>query len=162
MNNLFETLSNNPMIIVIGVLCVSLVLAIPCILYNKHLKNAENKFLEEHAGQAFLGIFGSNIKIDGKPAKEFECTDKSKEYIMVALEAGEHTISALFGPARSVDRFSAEREVKLCLEEGGQYSIGGYEYSAQQRRNYYKGDVPLHILDLAVENKFLICYKERD
>lgn len=164
MNNIFETLSNNPMMIVIGVFALSLLLAIPCIFYNKHIKNKERKFLEEHAGQTFITIFGTQIKIDEKPAKEFECTDKSKEYITIALEPGEHIISALFGAARSVDRFPSDKEieVELGLEANRQYSIGGYEYSAEQRRNYYKGNVPEHILNLPVGNKFLICYKELD
>lgn len=162
MNNLLETLSKNPMIIVIGVIFLSILLTIPCILYSMHLKNKEDKFLEEHAGQAFLYISGTKIKIDGKPAKELEYIDKSNDYLKVALEPGEHIVSALFGPARTVDSFSAEVEVKLCLEADCQYSIGGYEYSAEARRNYYKGDVPQHILNLTVGNKFLICYKESD
>lgn len=61
-----------------------------------------------------------------------------------------------------MDRFrpGKEIEVELDLQAGYWYSVGGYEYRAQQRKNYYKGQVLEHILDLQVGNKFLICYKD--
>lgn len=162
MSNLLQTLSENPTIIIIGVLVLSCILAIPCIFHGKKVKAKQQKFIESHRGDAFLCIFGDKIMIDGKKVSEYECIEYNKDYINVTLEPGEHVISALFSAARKVDRFRPGKvlDVKLSLQGGFQYSIGGYEYSAEQRRNYYKGNVPEHILDLPVGDKYLICYKE--
>lgn len=162
MNNLMQTLSANPMIAVVAVLVLSCVLAIPCILYNKKVKAQQEQLLERHKGEAFLGIFGEKILIDGKDISSFECLEQNDKYINVPLTPGKHKISAIFSAARKVDRFKPGKilEVELDLEGNHQYSIGGYEYSAEQRKNYYKGNVPEHILDLAVGDKYLICYKE--
>lgn len=164
MSDLLQTLSKNPMILVVGILVLSCVLAIPCAFYGKHIKKKQKDFEEKYRGNAFLRIFGEKITIDGKNVTEYPCIEKDKEYVCVVLEPGIHTVSALFGATRSVDRFRPGKiiEVELGLEADYWYSIGGYEYSAQQRRNYYKGQVPEDILDLQVGNKFLICYKESE
>lgn len=162
MSELLLKLSENPMILVAGILILCCVLLIPCIIYGKHAKAKQEKFAAENRKNAILLIFGDRITIDGKSLSEYKCIDKSKESVNVVLEPGLHVISALFGAARSVDRFKPGKviEAELELQEGYWYSIGGYEYSAQQRKNYYKGQVPEHILDLQVGNKFLICYKD--
>lgn len=162
MYNLMQTLSANPVIPIVAVLAISCVLAVPCIFYNKRVKVQQQKFLEDHRGDAFLCIFGEKIKIDGRDISEYECIECGKDYTNVCLKPGSHTVSAIFSAARKVDRFKPGRslDVELSLEGGYQYSIGGYEYSAEQRRNYYKGNVPEHILDLQVDDKYLICYKE--
>lgn len=162
MSNLMQTLSANPVIIIVGVLVLSCLLAIPCVLHNKKVKVQQQKFMESHRGEAFLGIFGEKITIDGKDISAYECIANENNYINIPLPPGKHIISALFSAARKVDRFNPGEiiEVELFLEGDSQYSIGGYEYSAEQRRNYYKGNVPDHILDLQVKDKYLICYKE--
>ncbi|MDO4276622.1 MAG: hypothetical protein Q4D16_23415 [Eubacteriales bacterium] len=162
MSELLLKLSENPMILVVGILVLSCVLSIPCIIYGKHAKAKQEKFAAENRQNAILLIFGEKITIDGKSLSEFQCIDKSKESVSVVLQPGIHIVSALFGAARNVDRFrpGKEIEVELDLQAGYWYSVGGYEYSAQQRKNYYKGQVPEHILDLPVGNKFLICYKD--
>lgn len=53
MNDLFESLSKNPMIIVVGILVLTCFFIIPCLFYSKYKKNKEKKFLELHEGQAF-------------------------------------------------------------------------------------------------------------
>lgn len=162
MNNLLQMLSKNPMIIVVAVLVLSCVFAIPCILYNKHRQVQDQKFIDDHRGMAFLRISGKKITIDGRDVSQYECIDRTKDNINVALEPGVHTVSALFSAVRSVDYFDAEKilEVNLSLETECQYWIGGFNYSAGQRKNYYNGKVPEHILDLQVGKDFLICYKE--
>lgn len=162
MSDLLLKLSENPMILVMGILILSCVLMIPCVFYGKYVKAKQQKFIDENQNNALLLIFGEKIIIDGKEVSEYQCMDKSKEHVNVVLEPGSHEIRALFHAARSVDRFNPGKviEVTLKLESGCSYSIGGYEYSALQRKNYYKGQVPEDILDLPVGNKFLICYKE--
>lgn len=162
MSNLMQTLSANPAIIIVGVLVLSCLLAIPCIFHNKKVKMQHQKFMESHRGEAFLGVFGEKIMIDGKDISAYECIVNENNYVNVPLPPGKHTVRALFSAARKVDRFKPGGilEVELLLESDCQYSIGGYEYSAEQRRNYYKGNVPEHILDLPVKDKYLICYKE--
>lgn len=162
MSDLLLKLSENPMIVVVGIIVLSCILTIPCIFYGKYVKAKQQRFSDENRNNAILLIFGEKITIDGKKISEYRCMDQSKESVNVVLKPGTHVVSALFSAARSVDRFRPGKiiSVELNLEEGYWYSIGGYEYSAQQRMNYYKGQVPEHILDLPVGNKFLICYKD--
>lgn len=164
MSDLLQTLSKNPMILVVGILVLCCVLTIPCVFYGKHVKKKEKEFVDKYKGNALLRIFGDKIVVDGKSISEYPCTDKDKESVCVVLKPGIHVVSGLFSAARNVDRFKPGKviDVELELQADYWYSIGGYEYSAQQRRNYYKGQVPEDILDLQVGSKFLICYKESE
>lgn len=162
MSELLLWLSKNPIILVVGILVLCCVFMIPCVIYSKHVKAKQEKFIEENRNNALLLIFGEKITIDGRKVSEYQCLDINKEFTNVVLEPGTHEISALFHAARKVDRFNPRKtiNVTLELEAGYSYTLGGYEYSACQRNNYYKGQVPEDILDLQVGNKFLICYKE--
>lgn len=174
MSNLLESLSKNPMVVVMGILFIACILTIPCIFYSWYLKNKEKRFMEVHEGQAFLTIYGKKIKIDERNGKFFEHVPRAKEllytsndYINVVLDPGEHVISALFGKARSLDNLQyTNEEIKLTLEPDYQYMLGCYAYSAAQRKNYYSdgyydGDLPPYIFDQQIREKtFLICYRE--
>lgn len=111
-------------------------------------------YLTANADKALLQLCGKKFWIDGRDLTLFETVSGENLDKIVALPEGLHRIAGIYqspevrARGKSINLESEKVEFDVELEKGHRYSIAMYADSPDERREYYKGDVPRDLLSI--------------
>ena len=131
-------------------------------------------YLTANADKALLHLYGKKFSIDGRDLALFETVSGENLEKIVALPEGSHRIAGVYQSTevsalgQNINLESEKVEFDAELEKGRSYSVAMYAYSPEERREYYKGDVPRDVLSVPLtlvkgsENvkAYIIVYQE--
>ncbi len=160
--------------IIAAVAVIWVILFIIFMNFNKKRKAGEDQFKKDHVDKALLHVYGKSVKVDGR---DLDLVDhKTGQYgqLILALRPGAHTVEAVY---RTTDNVGTQTKnavtkpvsITIDLEAGQNYYAAMYFYSAEQRKDYYKGQVDELVTEvpLGLESGFtanthayVIVYKE--
>ena len=129
---------------------------------QKKRKSKATDYLASNADKALLHLYGKKFSIDGRDLALFETVSGENLEKIVAQST---EVSAL---GQNINLESEKVEFDAELEKGHSYSVAMYAYSPEERREYYKGDVPRDVLSVPLtlvkgsENvkAYIIVYQE--
>lgn len=157
--------------IVVGVWALLFVIMMS-IQKKRQSKAADYK--TSNADKALLHLYGKKFSIDGRDLARFETVRGESLQKIVALPEGSHRIAGVYESTeinalgKNVNLVSEKVEFDVELEKGHSYSAAMYAYSPEERREYYKGEVPRDVLSVPLtlvkgsENvkAYIIVYQE--
>ena len=124
--------------------------------------------------KTLLHLYGKKFSIDGRDLARFETVRGENLQKIVALPEGSHRIAGVYESTevnalgKNINLVSEKVEFDVELEKGHSYSAAMYAYSPEERREYYKGEVPRDVLSVPLtlvkgsENvkAYIIVYQE--
>ena len=141
---------------------------------QKKRKSKATDYRASNADKALLHLYGKKFSIDGRDLSLFETVSGENLEKIVALPEGSHRIAGVYESTevnalgKNINLVSEKVEFDVELEKGHSYSAAMYAYSPEERREYYKGDVPRDVLSVPLtlvkgsENvkAYIIVYQE--
>ena len=121
---------------------------------RKKRNSKATDYLESNADKALLHLYGKKLSIDGRDLALFETVSGENLEKIVALPEGSHRIAGVYQSTevsalgQNINLESEKVEFDVELEKGHSYSVAMYAYSPEERREYYKGDVPRDVLSI--------------
>lgn len=158
-------MSTQAIIIIIAVFAVSFMLMIPVLIWTKKKKSKVSDFLKNNKQKIILHLYGSSPYIDGLSIKSLNYIRGNDLEYIIALEPGEHTITAKYQASQpnlgKNINYSTKKPIESIInfEAGNEYTLSLYFYSPDEGEAIYSQELEATGGGLgSFKNGYIICH----